>query len=41
MLLPLDTPATVLERADRAMYIRKTGRRSAIAAASAAAADPP
>jgi diguanylate cyclase (GGDEF)-like protein len=40
MLLPLDTPATVLERADRAMYIRKTGRRSAIAAASAAAADP-
>jgi diguanylate cyclase (GGDEF)-like protein len=40
MLLPLDTPATVLERADRAMYIRKTGRRSAVAAASAAAVDP-
>jgi diguanylate cyclase (GGDEF)-like protein len=40
MLLPLDTPATVLERADRAMYIRKTGRRSTIAAASAAASDP-
>jgi diguanylate cyclase (GGDEF)-like protein len=27
MLLPLDTPAGVLERADRAMYQRKTGRR--------------
>jgi len=40
MLLPLDTPATVLERADRAMYIRKTSRRSAKAAASAGAADP-
>jgi len=40
MLLPLDTPATVLERADRAMYIRKTGRRSAKAAACAGAADP-
>jgi diguanylate cyclase (GGDEF)-like protein len=40
MLLPLDTPATVLERADRAMYIRKTGRRGAIAAASADAANP-
>jgi diguanylate cyclase (GGDEF)-like protein len=39
MLLPLDTPATVLERADRAMYIRKTSRRSAMAAASSAAAD--
>ena len=33
MLLPLDTPASVLERADRAMYIRKTGRRDAIAGA--------
>jgi diguanylate cyclase (GGDEF)-like protein len=40
MLWPLDTPATVLERADRAMYIRKTSRRSAIAADSAGAADP-
>jgi diguanylate cyclase (GGDEF)-like protein len=39
MLLPLDTPATVLERADRAMYIRKTSRRSALAAASAGAAE--
>jgi len=35
MLWPLDTPATVLERADRAMYTRKTSRRSAIAADSA------
>jgi len=35
MLLPLDTPASVLERADRAMYLRKTSRRSARAAASA------
>jgi diguanylate cyclase (GGDEF)-like protein len=26
MLLPLDTPAAVLERADRAMYARKRGR---------------
>ena len=34
MLLPLDTPASVLERADRAMYLRKTGRRSALAAAA-------
>jgi diguanylate cyclase (GGDEF)-like protein len=40
MLLPLDTPASVLERADRAMYGRKTSRRSALAAASATAADP-
>jgi diguanylate cyclase (GGDEF)-like protein len=40
MLLPLDTAATVLERADRAMYIRKTSRRSAIAAESTGAADP-
>jgi len=42
MLLPLDTPAAVLERADRSMYIRKTSRRSAGAAASASAgaADP-
>jgi diguanylate cyclase (GGDEF)-like protein len=32
MLLPLDAPAGVLERADRAMYLRKTGRRGAIAA---------
>jgi hypothetical protein len=39
MLLPLDTPATVLERADRAMYIRKSGRRSAIGAESRGAAD--
>ena len=34
MLLPLDTPASVLERADRAMYLRKTGRSSARAAAA-------
>jgi diguanylate cyclase (GGDEF)-like protein len=40
MLLPLDTPATVLERADRAMYLRKTSRRSTSAAQSAGAADP-
>jgi diguanylate cyclase (GGDEF)-like protein len=39
-LLPLDTPASVLERADRAMYLRKTSRRSALAAASAAAGTP-
>ncbi len=32
MLLPLDTAASVLERADRAMYNRKTGRRAAAAA---------
>jgi diguanylate cyclase (GGDEF)-like protein len=32
MLLPLDTPANVLERADRAMYVRKTSRRGAVAA---------
>jgi diguanylate cyclase (GGDEF)-like protein len=38
MLLPLDTPASVLERADRAMYLRKTGRRDA--PASPAAAEP-
>jgi diguanylate cyclase (GGDEF)-like protein len=31
MLLPLDTPASVLERADRAMYLRKTSRRRALA----------
>jgi diguanylate cyclase (GGDEF)-like protein len=30
MLLPLDTPASVLERADRAMYLRKTSRRGAL-----------
>ncbi len=40
MLLPLDTPASVLERADRAMYLCKTSRRSALAAALAAAAAP-
>jgi diguanylate cyclase (GGDEF)-like protein len=40
MLLPLDTPASVLERADRAMYVRKTNRRSAVAALSAGATDP-
>jgi diguanylate cyclase (GGDEF)-like protein len=40
MLLPLDTPAGVLERADRAMYARKTSRRSVVAAASASGADP-
>jgi diguanylate cyclase (GGDEF)-like protein len=38
MLLPLDTPASVLERADRAMYVRKTGRRGAVTAHSAGAA---
>jgi diguanylate cyclase (GGDEF)-like protein len=38
MLLPLDTPASVLERADRAMYVRKTSRRGAKAAQSAGAA---
>jgi diguanylate cyclase (GGDEF)-like protein len=32
MLLPLDTPASVLERADRAMYARKSGRAAAAAA---------
>ncbi len=36
-LLPLDTPASVLERADRVMYARKTSRRSALAAATSAA----
>jgi diguanylate cyclase (GGDEF)-like protein len=40
MLLPLDTAASVLERADRAMYVRKTARRGGKAAASASAADP-
>jgi diguanylate cyclase (GGDEF)-like protein len=38
MLLPLDTPASVLERADRAMYVRKTSRRSTLPAQSAGAA---
>jgi diguanylate cyclase (GGDEF)-like protein len=32
MLLPLDTPASVLERADRAMYARKSARRTALSA---------
>jgi diguanylate cyclase (GGDEF)-like protein len=32
MLLPLDTPASVLERADRAMYARKSARAGAAAA---------
>jgi diguanylate cyclase (GGDEF)-like protein len=41
MLLPLDMPATVLERADRAMYVRKTSRRGAIAAQAAAGASDP
>jgi diguanylate cyclase (GGDEF)-like protein len=40
MLLPLDTPASVLERADRAMYVRKSSRRSAVATQSAGAAEP-
>jgi diguanylate cyclase (GGDEF)-like protein len=39
MLLPLDTAANVLERADRAMYLRKTSRRSAIAGQAAGVAD--
>jgi diguanylate cyclase (GGDEF)-like protein len=34
MLLPLDTPAKALERADRAMYARKSGRRGAVEAKS-------
>jgi diguanylate cyclase (GGDEF)-like protein len=38
MLLPLDSPAAVLERADRAMYARKTSRRGALRAPSAGAA---
>jgi diguanylate cyclase (GGDEF)-like protein len=38
MLLPLDAPASVLERADRAMYARKTSRRGALAPQSAGAA---
>jgi diguanylate cyclase (GGDEF)-like protein len=29
LLLPLDTPAAVLERADKAMYVRKAARRVA------------
>ena len=32
MLLPLDTPASALERADRAMYARKSARRAALSA---------
>jgi len=32
MLLPLDTPASALERADRAMYARKSARRTALSA---------
>ena len=35
MLLPLDAPASVLERADRAMYLRKSSRRRALADADA------
>jgi diguanylate cyclase (GGDEF)-like protein len=35
MLFPLDSPASVLERADRAMYLRKTSGRSASAAPAA------
>jgi diguanylate cyclase (GGDEF)-like protein len=31
LLLPLDTPAAVLERADKAMYVRKAERRTAVA----------
>jgi diguanylate cyclase (GGDEF)-like protein len=38
MLLPLDSPAAVLERADRAMYARKTSRRGALPAQSTGAA---
>ena len=38
VLLPLDSPAAVLERADRAMYVRKTSSRAALAAQSAGAA---
>jgi diguanylate cyclase (GGDEF)-like protein len=38
MLLPLDSPAAVLERADRAMYARKASRRGALAVHSAGAA---
>ena len=34
MLLPLDTSAKVLERADRAMYARKSGRGDAVATQS-------
>ena len=32
LLLPLDTPAAVLERADKAMYARKAERRAAVVA---------
>jgi len=32
MLLPLDTPASALDRADRAMYARKSARRAALSA---------
>jgi hypothetical protein len=28
LLLPLDQPADVLERADRAMYVRKAARKT-------------
>jgi diguanylate cyclase (GGDEF)-like protein len=38
MLLPLDSAAAVLERADRTMYARKTSRRGALAAQSGSAA---
>jgi diguanylate cyclase (GGDEF)-like protein len=38
VLLPLDSPAAVLERADRAMYARKTSRRGGPAAQSTGAA---
>jgi diguanylate cyclase (GGDEF)-like protein len=38
VLLPLDSPAAVLERADRAMYARKTSSRGAPAAQSTGAA---
>jgi diguanylate cyclase (GGDEF)-like protein len=42
MLLPLDTPSGVLERADRAMYVRKNGRRDGGQVTPAPAAiDPP
>jgi diguanylate cyclase (GGDEF)-like protein len=40
MLLPLDTPAAVLERADRAMYVRKTSRGAIAGPAAANAPDP-
>jgi len=38
VLLPLDSPAAVLERADRAMYARKTSRRGGPTAQSTGAA---